>query len=1118
MKATKRGLALILASLQIALSWGYPAYAAASQVVVQQVQTAVPVQTGPSAPLGQMKLGGPASLQTGSLAPLSALSGPGTMVGVPQVQGRSLSASVIGLPVSAIIPTAAPIAAPNAPVSLTAAQVQLSAPAKAITPSADGGAGPIDIQKTSARVSESLALPGLSRKAPAESSRDAAEQVFAELRNEKLAETAEGTVSAPVSAVGIAGAPLLKAQAAPAQARTADVPAVQPQSGKSFWKNPTVQWITSGLTVAALAAAAPILAANVGTVAAVGSVILSALGIPWIINNARTGRAAAKDVVLAGPLMWFAAASLLSLVSIGNGSALAWQLANLAGVAESAVVVGQLNYFKRDAKSLKATALTAAAVAAGVALIATQAAVPLAIGLKVAFSASMVLLGALDAPQIRNNYNIYKAEGRAPQNLPIASKLLLIGGSLMHLFAAVMGGDMAWALNAAIAVTMGSAILAQVYMPRAANAVLGPLVRGAEKIASLFKRGTKSAAPAAAADPALAEAKTLIDKEFQGSDYTRFQSQDAAQTLSLLQEKAAALPGRSAVLLEAPTAAGKSTLAEVLRTTLGKRMKVFPVDLYFRSAGDIPRDPQGRPDYDRPEALHLDRAANDVKTLLAGGRIELPKHIMDGPTTFDSGVYLQLEPGDVLIVDSIFASHQLFLDAVKGRQTLNVYLAAPAAARLARRLKRDKNERGISVFNNLKGWSHLLTNERANILPLREKADIVVNLMTAAELQNLPGALAELLAAERAANGNDAAQTELFLKMVRASIASDNTPGPLPTDPEKLMRQLDVVGDMPEPARLKVLVAKALETYTAVQKEAVEHQNFSDFHVHAAVELSNGAWASAPNIELSREVTLCAERTAILAALANAPAGTKVKTVVVSNSGGDFKKLCAECLSWLATGKFFSPDTEVVSVARDPATGRVSISIRTLKSILPYHLDADRQPSLSDKPVSSLQVSLSQAAAGASASAAQSLMAQAAKTYGKGAADKFSAKPSAAAVRLSDSRTASAVRFQWAARFSEYEDLGAASQALEASAKRRARLAKVLGWFGLEKRFAAALAAPSIEAIAYYGADTDLPPIASIGRLTRQGAGPETLIIRIEDGRVSVRTLGEYMTEIYHRN
>jgi cytidine deaminase len=323
---------------------------------------------------------------------------------------------------------------------------------------------------------------------------------------------------------------------------------------------------------------------------------------------------------------------------------------------------------------------------------------------------------------------------------------------------------------------------------------------------------------------------------------------------------------------------------------------------------------------------------------------------------------------------------------------------------------------------------------------------------------------------------------------------------------------------MPAPERLKVLVGKALEIYTSVQKEAAEHANFSDFHVHAAVELSNGRWASAPNVELSREVTLCAERAAILAALANAPAGTTVKTVVVSNSGGDFKKLCAECLSWLATGKFFSPETEIVSVSRDPATGRVAINIRTLKSILPYHLDEDRQPSLSDKPVSSLRVSLSQAAAGASASSAKALMAQAAKTYAKGAADQFSAKPSAAAVRLSDSRTASAVRFQWAARFSEYEDLGAAAQALEASAKRRTRLAKVLGWFGLEKRFAGKLAAPAIEAIAYYGADTDLPPIASIGRLTRQGAGPETLIIRIEDGRVVVRTLGEYMTEIYHRN
>ena len=80
------------------------------------------------------------------------------------------------------------------------------------------------------------------------------------------------------------------------------------------------------------------------------------------------------------------------------------------------------------------------------------------------------------------------------------------------------------------------------------------------------------------------------------------------------------------------------------------------------------------------------------------------------------------------------------------------------------------------------------------------------------------------------------------------------------------MRQVDVTGDAVAPERLQLLVAKAFETYTAVQAAAQSQPNFSDFHVHAAVELSDGRWASAPNVEFSREITLCAERTAIFTA------------------------------------------------------------------------------------------------------------------------------------------------------------------------------------------------------------------------------------------------------------
>ena len=59
-------------------------------------------------------------------------------------------------------------------------------------------------------------------------------------------------------------------------------------------------------------------------------------------------------------------------------------------------------------------------------------------------------------------------------------------------------------------------------------------------------------------------------------------------------------------------------------------------------------------------------------------------------------VYL-VDGDDVVVVDSIYASHEAFLKAAEGRRSLNVYLTAPTAVRLARRLKRDRVERGLSL-------------------------------------------------------------------------------------------------------------------------------------------------------------------------------------------------------------------------------------------------------------------------------------------------------------------------------------------------------------------------------------------------------------------------------------
>lgn len=251
---------------------------------------------------------------------------------------------------------------------------------------------------------------------------------------------------------------------------------------KTLWAKPALRLAASFLAGAASVAAFPWLAANVAAVAAAGSIVLSVIGIPQILHLYKTKKEGVKDLAVGSTLIWFAAAVLLSAVSIGNGSSIWWNAANVAGVAESAAVLGQINYYKRDAKDLKATAKTVAASLAPLPFMALQAFMPLSAWVSVAFWAAMGLLWVLNWPQIRQNYRIYQAEGRAPKGTSPLYPALVALGSLLHLYAAAMGGDVRWMMNAGIAILTAGIVLAQIFFPKAANSVVAPLIKLSEKL------------------------------------------------------------------------------------------------------------------------------------------------------------------------------------------------------------------------------------------------------------------------------------------------------------------------------------------------------------------------------------------------------------------------------------------------------------------------------------------------------------------------------------------------------------------------------------------------------------------------------------------------------------
>ncbi|MEK7656248.1 MAG: hypothetical protein AAB412_00685, partial [Elusimicrobiota bacterium] len=154
-------------------------------------------------------------------------------------------------------------------------------------------------------------------------------------------------------------------------------------------------------------------------------------------------------------------------------------------------------------------------------------------------------------------------------------------------------------------------------------------------------------------------------------------------------------------------------------------------------------------------------------------RVELADHDMKtGIYTQKSGQFLQLGENDVVLVDSTYASHPKILAALEGHASLNIHLTAPTVVRLTRRLLRDTKERGTPPATNLRWWGGVLKNERLHILPLGRYADVTLNLVSLAELTELPEKLARILAQEQV-HGIDPETPRLLEEMVGASLAAD---------------------------------------------------------------------------------------------------------------------------------------------------------------------------------------------------------------------------------------------------------------------------------------------------------------------------------------------------------
>ena len=235
------------------------------------------------------------------------------------------------------------------------------------------------------------------------------------------------------------------------------------------------------------------------------------------------------------------------------------------------------------------------------------------------------------------------------------------------------------------------------------------------------------------------------------------------------------------ILIAGPSSSGKTTFSKRLSIQLmANGMKPYPVSLddYFVDRERTPKDEHGEYDFESIYALDLPFFNSQLKALLAGEEVELPRYNFQKGVREMSGKRLRLEENMILILEGIYVSALTTI-------LLDTHNYIPTADnRLLRRIIRDYKYRGYSAADTIRRWPSVQAGEEKWIFPHQEQADAMFNsalLFELAVIRNQALPLLELVP-ENVPEYSEAYRLRKFLRYF-VPVADDEIP------PTSLLRE-----------------------------------------------------------------------------------------------------------------------------------------------------------------------------------------------------------------------------------------------------------------------------------------------------------------------------------------
>jgi len=214
------------------------------------------------------------------------------------------------------------------------------------------------------------------------------------------------------------------------------------------------------------------------------------------------------------------------------------------------------------------------------------------------------------------------------------------------------------------------------------------------------------------------------------------------------------------VLIAGPSSSGKTTFSKRLSVQLlarGITPFALEMDNFFIDREKTPLTPDGEKDYESLRALDLKRLNKDLRALLTGKKVQLPRYDFLSGLSVD-GETAQLKKDDIIILEGIHGMNPDLLEGIGANETFKIYIScltqlnldrhnriSTTDTRMLRRILRDARDRGYSAEQTIGRWESVRKGESEHIFPYQENADVMFNSALAYELTTLKPLVEPLL-------------------------------------------------------------------------------------------------------------------------------------------------------------------------------------------------------------------------------------------------------------------------------------------------------------------------------------------------------------------------------------